>query len=155
MNILDVYVLWGGLSLKPCSNKNKKTVDPFGQVPEYVVQTISQKVEQELKKKFEAQKADLVHGFAAHGFAALLTETLGQTIDLAAIARLVACTRSPEGGNSDRNHDRPRSSRSSHHPRNEIPSHSKTLESFSPSLANLIPPLLFPIRATPTLGHSD
>ncbi|ONK74408.1 uncharacterized protein A4U43_C03F5910 [Asparagus officinalis] len=96
-------------------NKNKKIMDPYEQVPESVVQSISQKVEQELTKKFEAQKADLVHGFAE-----LLTETLGQTIDPAAIARLVARTRSPEQANSARNHDRPRSSGSSHHPRNEV-----------------------------------
>ncbi|ONK69232.1 uncharacterized protein A4U43_C05F20710 [Asparagus officinalis] len=89
-------------------------MDPSEQVPESVVQTISQKVEQELTKKFEEQKADLVHGFAE-----LLTETLGQTIDPAAIARLIALTRSPEQGGSVRNHDHPRSSASSYQPRNE------------------------------------
>ncbi|ONK64625.1 uncharacterized protein A4U43_C07F28120 [Asparagus officinalis] len=83
-------------------------------VPESVVQTISQKFEQELTKKFEAQKADLVHGFVE-----LLIETLGQTIDPTAIARLVARTTSPEEANSTRNRDRPQLPRSSHHPLNE------------------------------------
>ncbi|ONK71761.1 uncharacterized protein A4U43_C04F12090 [Asparagus officinalis] len=109
-----VHLMERGVTKTMLQNKNKKIVD-IEQVPEYAVQTISQKVEQELTKKFEAQKADLVHGFAE-----LLTETLGQTIDPAAIARLVARTRSPEEGNSARNHDRPRSSGSSHHPRNEV-----------------------------------
>ncbi|ONK62074.1 uncharacterized protein A4U43_C07F90 [Asparagus officinalis] len=66
------------------------------------------------KDEHPGRKADLVHGFAE-----LLTETLGQTIDPTAITRLVARTRSTEEGNSARNHDRPRSSGSSHHPRNE------------------------------------
>ncbi|XP_020266947.1 uncharacterized protein LOC109842489 [Asparagus officinalis] len=103
-----------GVTKTMLQNKNKKIMDPSEQVPESVVQTISQKVEQELTKKFEEQKADLVHGFAE-----LLTETLGQTIDPAAIARLIARTRSPEQGGSARNHDHPRSSASSHQPRNE------------------------------------
>ncbi|ONK80997.1 uncharacterized protein A4U43_C01F24110 [Asparagus officinalis] len=68
-------------------------MDPSEEVPESVVQTISQKVKQELTKKFEEQKADLVHGFAE-----ILTEILGQTIDPTAIARLIARTRSPEQG---------------------------------------------------------
>ncbi|ONK66957.1 uncharacterized protein A4U43_C06F13960 [Asparagus officinalis] len=104
-----------GVTKTMLQNKNKKIMDPSEQVSESVVQTISQKVEQELTKKFEEQKADLVHGFAE-----LLTETLGQTIDPAAIARLIARTRSPEQGGSARNHDHPRSSASSHQPRNEI-----------------------------------
>ncbi|ONK72958.1 uncharacterized protein A4U43_C04F25350 [Asparagus officinalis] len=98
-----VRLMGRGVTKTMLQNKNKKIVDPFMQVPESVVQTISQKVEQELAKKFEAQKADLVHGFAE-----LLTETLGQTIDLTATARLVAHTRSTEEGNSAQNHDRPR-----------------------------------------------
>ncbi|ONK56512.1 uncharacterized protein A4U43_C10F9570 [Asparagus officinalis] len=114
-----------GVTKTMLQNKNKKIMDPSEQVPESVVQTISQKVEQELTKKFEEQKADLVHGFAE-----LLTETLGQTIDPAAIARLIARTRSPEQGGSARNHDHPRSSASSHQPRNEHPSNN-AVESFS------------------------
>ncbi|ONK73257.1 uncharacterized protein A4U43_C04F29040 [Asparagus officinalis] len=109
-----VRLMGRGVTKTMLQNKYKKIVDPYEQVPESIVQNISQKVEQELTKKFEAQKVDLVHGFAE-----LLTETIGQTIDPAAIARLVARTRSPEQANSARNHDRPRSSGSSHHPRNE------------------------------------
>ncbi|ONK67175.1 uncharacterized protein A4U43_C06F16850 [Asparagus officinalis] len=47
------------------------------------------------KDEHPGRKADLVHGFAE-----LLTEALGQTIDPTTIATLVACTSSPEQANN-------------------------------------------------------
>ncbi|ONK56664.1 uncharacterized protein A4U43_C10F11370 [Asparagus officinalis] len=98
---------------KKINPQGEKTINLIGALEELKSQDEDDDA-WDLVKKDEHPGRDLVHGFAE-----LLTETLGQTIDPAAIARLIARTRSPEQGGSARNHDHPRSSASSHQPRNE------------------------------------